>query len=171
VAWLKEIPMTIDPKEFHHEEYQRLRQQIASLSDRISTIVQYVLGGIAALGAWILTNYKNKQDISASKGLWIPVLISFFGMVLVLYMTTRIRAIRGYLKLLEKYLPDQNDLKDANGKLISGWEEYRSREWYAGYWEEIVVGLLAVVFIISLLAAIGVFQVGLPPSNLPSSRH
>ena len=84
--------MTAGPREFHLEEYKHLKQQIMSNQDRVTTIIRYVLAGIAAVYAWIISN--NLYD---SEGMWIPVLFSFFGSLMVITIAARIHAMRKYL--------------------------------------------------------------------------
>src|SRR4051812_14418263 len=99
--------MTVEPREFHLEEYKLLKQQISSLIERVSTIIQYVLGGIAVFYTWLITN-ANIHDLMNSGAMWIPVLLSFFGVLMVITITVRITVIRKYIRILEDYFNDTN---------------------------------------------------------------
>jgi hypothetical protein len=64
--------MTVEPREFHFEEYKHLKQQISSLLDRVTTIIQFILGAAAAVYAWVITN-----GVNAAAGMWTPVVLFF----------------------------------------------------------------------------------------------
>jgi hypothetical protein len=68
--------MTVEARDFHLEEYKHLKQQISSLLDRVTTIIQFILGAIAAVYAWLITN-----GVNTSVGMWIPVVLALFGAV------------------------------------------------------------------------------------------
>jgi hypothetical protein len=60
------LAMTAGARDFHLEEYKHLKQQISSLIDKVVTIVQYVLGGVAAVYAWLITNQATHSEGMAS---------------------------------------------------------------------------------------------------------
>jgi hypothetical protein len=147
--------MTVEPSEFHFEEYKQLKKQLLSLLDRVSTIIQYVLGGIAAIYTWLITH-----SMSNSVAMWIPVGLSFFGMVMVITISTRIGAIRQYLNILEDYLHNSKktlstNLVEVPLGVVSGWEQFRAQSSLKAFWEVITISLFGLVFLVTVGLAVG----------------
>jgi hypothetical protein len=162
--------VTVGPREFHLEEYKHLKQQIMSNQDRVSTIIKFVLGGIAAVYAWIITNKAGNSD-----GMWIPVLLSFYGALMVITIALRIHAMRKYLNMLENYLhnPTESLLADPvyvlQNQPVSGWEQFRARSSFhhlnlRAIWEVVAISLFALVFVLTLALATGCLKMPRGPS-------
>jgi hypothetical protein len=154
--------MTVEPREFHFEEYKHLKQQISSLLDRVTTIIQFILGAAAAVYAWVITN-----GVNAAAGMWIPVVLFLFAMMMVIQIVYRIHAIRDFLKILEEYLHNSSPpLTVRSGAPVSGWEEFRALDPSSARWEWIAVTFLGVASFLTLVLA-GVVTAGWLPISAP----
>jgi hypothetical protein len=129
---------------FHLEEYKIMKQQKYSLIDRLSTVSQYVLGGVAALYAWLLTH-----NLNVFWGIYIPFLLSLSGLAMALIIELRIISIDTYLKALECYLDryarsikitaPRRLLRPELEIEVTGWEEYREHSRSAGLWRWLII--------------------------------
>lgn len=154
--------MTVEARDFHLEEYKHFKQEISSLMDRVWTIIQFLLGASAAVYAWLLANAVN-----ASKGVWIPFLLSVIGTMMVHQIIKRIHGIRGYLIILETYLHNlAPPLVTSSGKTVTGWEQFRALDPSSARWEKIAVWFLGAVSAATLLLAF-VVAVGWLPIHAP----
>jgi hypothetical protein len=149
--------MTVDARDFHLEEYKHFTQEISSLMDRVWTITQFLLGGTAAIYAWILTN-----GVNVAIGMWMPFFLSLFATLIVSQTIRRIHGIRAYLIILENYFhkPDQQTLSTGPVEIlpgqVTGWEQFRERHRSGGGWEKIAVVFLSLVSLGTLVLVIAV---------------
>jgi hypothetical protein len=141
--------MTVETRDFHFEEYKHLKAEISSLLDRVTTIIQFILGAMAAVYAWLLTNGGN-----VSKGMYIPFMLAMFATAMVYQIVRRIHGMRRYLLILESYLHNSAPpLVRSSGKGVTGWEQFRALDPSSGGWESIAVYFLAGVSLVALLLA------------------
>jgi hypothetical protein len=126
--------MTDDERDFHLNEHEHFKKEISSLTDRQSSILQYVLGGAAAIYTWALTNHVYLAA-------FIPALLSVFGATICLLIEFRMKSMRRYLKKLEEALADPD---------LGGWERFREADPTRGGARKAVQGLWIMIILITL---------------------
>ncbi|PZR85321.1 MAG: hypothetical protein DLM68_11250, partial [Hyphomicrobiales bacterium] len=82
--------------------------------------------------------------------LWIPVLLSAFGVMMVLNITIRINSMREYIKSFEDYF--------SLAFPLEGWEHRRENNKWAGRWAIIVIIFVIVVCVVTFAIAMGWMQ-------------
>lgn len=121
-----------DPvREFRLEEFKQLKTEVLKLSDMLASLTQWMVAGVAALIAWLLTNGFGIDEhgrcllIPGSPlywAWWLPLGIVAAFAVIAFLVAWRMKHFGGYLSHLEKYLGNCGTI----GKFFYGWEEYFS---------------------------------------------
>ena len=105
---------------FQRDEYATLRKEVESCMSELGTLEKTVVGGIAAIFAWVAKDDSNAGVLAAIAWL-IPSVIALYGGL-------KAKAIESHLKILSGYLRKIEEAQLPPDAKVEGWEKYFEHE-------------------------------------------
>ena len=101
---------------FNKDEYATLRKEVENCMTELGTLEKTVVGGVAAIFAWVAKDGGGHNEIAALAWL-VPTVIALYGGL-------KAKAIASHLEVLGGYLREIEVAQLPNDSKVIGWQAY-----------------------------------------------
>ena len=101
---------------FNKDEYATLRKEVENCMTELGTLEKTVVGGVAAIFAWVAKDGGDHNQIAALAWL-VPSVIALYGGL-------KAKATEAHLKVLGDYLRKIEVAQLSTDSKVEGWQEY-----------------------------------------------